>query len=197
MSSTLHVAVTEPDRTLREGLVELLSRLGHQVVGVDGIGQLSELCRVSAPDLLILDAGAVDGSLGAIVSDGGRQLPIVLLDDGSNPGLLARAAARRSVMALLSKPPQPADIEAGVVLATTRYAEIEALRAESEGLRQALEERKLVERAKGVVMRRLRLDEPTAHRRLRQLANDQHRKLVDVARKVVEAEAALALLDRS
>jgi response regulator NasT len=76
-----------------------------------------------------------------------------------------------------------------------RFEQHLALRKEGADLKQALEDRKLLERAKGVVMRRLGVDEPDAFRRMRKLASDHNRKLVDVAREVLQAEKVFGTLD--
>jgi AmiR/NasT family two-component response regulator len=74
---------------------------------------------------------------------------------------------------------------------------VAAAKQEAAGLRLALEERKLIERAKGTVMRRLKVDEADAFRRLRRLSSDRNWKVIEVARHVLNAEEVFALLDRA
>jgi AmiR/NasT family two-component response regulator len=83
-----------------------------------------------------------------------------------------------------------------IALALLRYQHFQALTMESADLRQALEDRKVIERAKGAFMRRLGVDEAEAFRRLRSLASEQNLKLVEVGRRILAAEEVFSLLDR-
>ena len=71
-----------------------------------------------------------------------------------------------------------------------RFEQFQALRREAADLKQALEDRKLIERAKGVLMKKARLDEAEAFRRLQKLASDKNRKLVEIAQMLLTAEEA-------
>jgi response regulator NasT len=94
-------------------------------------------------------------------------------------------------MAYLVKPIKQSDLGPAIAIAMRRFAQFEALRQEAADLRQALEDRKIVERAKGVLMRRAGLDEATAFRRLQKLASDRNRKLVEAAQIILMAEEAM------
>jgi hypothetical protein len=98
-----------------------------------------------------------------------------------------RALHNPYVLACLLKPVKEADLGAAIVVARRRFEEFESLRREAAQLRQALEDRKLIERAKGLVMRYAGLDEQEAFRRLRKLASDRNRKLVEVAQDILAA----------
>ena len=76
-----------------------------------------------------------------------------------------------------------------------RFEQSQALRREAADLRQALEDRKVIERAKGILMKRVRVDEGEAFRRLRKLSSEKNRKLVEVARDLMAAEEVFARLD--
>ena len=99
------------------------------------------------------------------------------------------------VMAYLLKPVTEADLAPAIALARRQFEDVQALRREAADLRQALEDRKVVERAKGAVTRRCGLSEAEAYRRLRKLATDGGRKLADVAHQVLAAEAAFAAVE--
>jgi response regulator NasT len=83
-----------------------------------------------------------------------------------------------------------------VALATLRFRHFQALAREAADLRQALEDRKVIERAKGAIMRRLRVDKEEAFRRLRSHASEQDLKLVEVGRRILAAEEVFSQLDR-
>jgi len=76
-------------------------------------------------------------------------------------------------------------------VAVKRFEETEQLRGEKESLTQTLETRKLVDRAKGILMKRLNLDEPTAHKRLQLESQKRRVSLAEIARKVMESENLL------
>ena len=93
-------------------------------------------------------------------------------------------------MGYLVKPIKQADLEPAIALAVRRFEQFEALRKEAADLRQALEDRKIIERAKGMLMKKVGLDEQEAFRRLQKMAMDKNRKLVEVAQMVLTAEQA-------
>jgi response regulator NasT len=192
----LHIAVADDETDTREYLVELLHRLGHQAVAVADGRQLAELCRVSTPDLIISDIRmpGPDGIEAVAEVNRAHPVPVILVSAYHDPALFARAAVPH-VMAYLVKPIKQADLEAAIALALPRFRHNRALAEEAAEARQALEDRKVIERAKGSVARRLRLDEEEAFRRLRKRASDVNRKLVDVAREVLAAEEAFRAFD--
>ena len=100
------------------------------------------------------------------------------------------------IMAYLAKPVKPVDLQAAVRLAMLRFGHFQSLAKEAADLRQALEDRKLIERAKGSLMRRLRVDEEEAFRRLRQAASGKNLKLVEMSRQVIAAETVFSDFDR-
>ena len=107
----------------------------------------------------------------------------------------ARADSERSIAsgvgAYLTKPIDTRELEAAIKLAAARHAECEALEAEVSKAQQALEDRKLVERAKGLLMSALKLSEQDAFRRLQMTARERNLRLADVARRIVEQQSLL------
>lgn len=99
-------------------------------------------------------------------------------------------------MAYLSKPIKPVDLQAAIGLAMRRFEQFQALRKETTDLRQALENRKVLERAKGIVMKRLAVDEQEAFRRLKRTASVANRKLIDVAQEIVTADMSFQALEK-
>ena len=118
-----------------------------------------------------------------------RETPFILVSAFDDPGLLARAEVA-PVLAYLVKPIKQADLKTAIGLAMTRFEHFQALRRETSDLRQALEDRKAIEQAKGVLMKNAAVDEQEAFRRLRQLARDSNRKMVEIARTVLLAGQA-------
>src|SRR5262249_46704834 len=100
------------------------------------------------------------------------------------------------VMAYLIKPIDPEQLKAAITLAVLRFQHYLALRKEAADLRQALEDRKVIERAKGAVIRRVGVPEAEAFRRLRRHASDHNLKLVEVAKRILAAEEVFRGLDQ-
>jgi response regulator NasT len=186
----LRVAVADDDPTTLTHFRQLLTQLGHQVVVAASTGrELVERCREAGPDLIMADIKMpdLDGIAAAEEVNRGRPVPVVLVSGYDDPESLARAEAG-PVMAYLIKPVKPPEVAAAVRLAVARFREWQqALRA--------LEERKLVERAKGALMKRLGVDEDEAYRRLWKYANDNNAKVTEVAGLVLRAEEVFLALD--
>src|SRR4051812_3239614 len=197
MSRPLRVAVADDERDVRDYMQDVLTRLGHQVVAVAETGrQLAEQVKAVAPDLVITDIKMpdMDGIETSLAVNRDRQVPVILVSAHHDAELLTRAGADH-IMGYLVKPVKEADLKTAISLAMQRFGQFLALAREASDLRQALEDRKLIERAKGVLMKRLRVDEEESFRRLRKLSSDRNRKLVEVAREVVGAEDIFHRLD--
>ena len=197
MTAPLRIAAADDERNMREYLQELLPRLGHQVVVAEGGRQLVELCRIAVPDLVITDIrlGDSDGLEAAAEINRERRVPVILVSAHHDPELRARARGEY-VMGYLVKPVKQADLETAIDMAMSRFEQVQALRRESAELRQSLDDRKMIERAKGAVMRRTGVGEDEAFRRLRKLSSNQNRKLIEVARSVMDAEEVFVELER-
>jgi response regulator NasT len=165
MSTRLRIAVAEDEPNMREYLRELLPRLGHEVALAGGGRQLVELCRAAPPDLVITDIRMeeMDGLEAVSAINQERPVPVILLS-AHNDAELRQRAAEDYVLAYRVKPVKQADLETAIDLAMCRFRHFQALRQEATDLRQALEDRKVIERAKGVIMRRLRVDEEEGFR---------------------------------
>lgn len=193
MDTSLRIVVADDEADMRDYFRKSLPRLGHQVVGVAQNGrELIEQCRVLAPDLVITDIRMpdLDGIDAAVEIYRERPVPVILVSAFHEPELIARAEADH-ILGYLVKPIKQADLGPAIALAVRRFEQFETLRHEAADLRQALEDRKVIERAKGVLMKRAGLDEPEAFRRLQRLASDKGRKLVDIAHMILMAEEAI------
>lgn len=194
MNKSLRIVVADDEVDMRDWLTRMLPRLGHEVVGVAADGQqLVDRCLEARPDLAITDIRMplLDGIQAAQRIYDDRPLPVILVSAFHDPELIARAEADH-VLAYLVKPIEQKDLAPAIAIAMRRFEQFETLRREAADLRQALEDRKTIERAKGIVMRRAALDEADAFRRLQDLASRQNRKLVEIARQLLLAEEAFA-----
>jgi response regulator NasT len=192
MTEPLRIAVADDEPDMRDYFAKILPRLGHRVVVVASTGtELVAQCRGARPDLVITDIKMpdMDGIDAAVRLYQESPVPVILVSAYHDTELIQRAEADH-IMGYLVKPIKQADLEPAIALAIRRFGQFQQLRQEANDLRQALEDRKVIERAKGILMKRGSLDEPAAFRRLQKTASDKNLKLVEVARMIVTAEEA-------
>jgi response regulator NasT len=140
------------------------------------------LVTETRPDVVVCAAGLPDGDgVEAAAEVIGTGTPVVLLSSHTDTALVERAGAA-GIMAFLLKPLRPAELAPTLDLAVARFAEVQQLR-------DTLEGRKVIERAKGALMTRYRLSEEEAFRRLRRAAMDSRRPMVEIAKALLVSEA--------
>lgn len=190
----MRVLVADDNPLVALGLSERLRSLGHQPLGPAADGsEAVELARLHEPDLYLFDIEMpeIDGLEAASrLTALGLRRPVVVITGVDDPGLVDRSIAS-GVSAYLTKPVDSRELKAALELASARHAELQALEAEVERAQQALEDRKLVERAKGLLMSALDLSEQDAFRRLQLTARERNLRLVDVAARIVEQQSLL------
>ena len=192
MTQPLRIVVADDEPDMRDYFRKILPHLGHRLVAVAENGrELVQLCLEQRPDLAITDIKMpdMDGIDAAVEIYRTLPLPVILVSAYHDPELIARAEADH-ILGYLVKPIKQSDLEPTIGLAVRRFEQFEALRKEANDLRQALEDRKVIERAKGLLMKKVGLDEQEAFRRLQKLAMDGNRKMVEVAHMVLTADEA-------
>jgi response regulator NasT len=193
MTRALRIAVADDEPRMRDYFEKILPRLGHQVVAVAQTGrELVEQCRAVHPELVITDVNMpeLDGIDAATEIYREQPLPIILVSAYHDAQLIRRAEADH-ILAYLIKPIKQADLEPAIAIAMRRFEEFQSLRQDAADLRQALEDRKIIEKAKGIFMKKTGLDEHEAFRRLQKLASEKSRKLVEIAQMILTAEEAI------
>lgn len=178
------VVILDDHERSRAGLRAAVWAAGGEVAGeARRRADVLALVRQARPDVAIFAVGLPDGDgvEAAAEVTAEAECPVVLLTSHTEPALIERARAA-GVMGFLLKPLRPPELAPALELAVARFAE-------ARGLRRKLEERKLVERAKGLLMRRQGLDEPEAFHRLRRAAMDSRRPLAEIARAVLLSES--------
>jgi two-component system, response regulator PdtaR len=194
MTSSLRIAIADDEPRMREFYQEILPLLGHQVVCAAASGtELIQGCQKTHPHLVITDIRMPDMSGIDAAREICKQepLPIILVSAHDDPELLEQAREYH-VLAYLIKPIKKQDLQPAIMIAARRFEEFESLRKEAADLRQALQDRKLIERAKGILMKRTGNDEAAAFRSLQKLARDKNRKMAQIAEMIVTAEEAFA-----
>jgi two-component system, response regulator PdtaR len=189
----LRVLIADDESIRVMSLRMQLTALGHDVVAQGSTGEEAvALAEQTHPDLAILDIKmpGMDGIEAAERIMQIRPIPILLLTAYSEEQLVARAA-ETSISAYLMKPVAEDDLLPAISLALARFRQFEALQQEVANLKDALETRKVIERAKGILMRRLNLSEEEAFHRLQKQSQDTNRKLAEVALALVTADQLL------
>jgi response regulator NasT len=193
MNQSLRIVVADDEPDMRDYFRKILPHLGHHVVAAAEDGhQLIEECQKQKPDLVITDIKMpdMDGIDAAEKIYQNKPIPIILVS-AYHDGELIKRAESDHVLGYLVKPIKQADLEPAIALAMRRFEQFEALRREAADLRHVLEDRKTIERAKGILMKKTQLDEQAAFRRLQKLASEKNLKLVELARIILTAEEAL------
>jgi AmiR/NasT family two-component response regulator len=183
----LRILVAEDETIIRLDLKETLERAGFEVCGEARDGEEAvELAREEKPDLAVLDVKMprLDGIEAARRILAERPIPIVMLTAYGHDELVTRAVDA-GVFAYLVKPFRESDLLPAIQTAKARYAELEALREEAESLAEALATRKVVERAKGLLMEQEGLSEQDAFTRLQRVSQTSGRPMKVVAEALI------------
>lgn len=193
MSERLRILLADDESLRLLSLRAQLSELGFDVVGEAGTGvEAVRLARETNPDLIFLDIKMpeMDGITAAAAISKEQNVPIILLTAFSEAELVERAV-EAGIFAYLVKPVAQGDLLPAIVLARARFAEFQSLREDYDDLREALQTRKIVERAKGILMDRRGLSETEAFEYLQRHATQQNKPIHEVADAVIQASKLL------
>ncbi len=193
MSRVLRIVAADDEPLFRELFAKFVPLVGHELVGLASSGQeLVELCAKLHPDLVISDIkmGDMDGIEAVRQICKEHPVPVILVSGYYDPELIERAQADY-VLSYLIKPVRQADLETAIAIAMRRFEEFEILRMEADHYRQTLAHRKVIERAKGIVMKRAGISEADALVRLQTLAQEKNQRLIDIAEMILTTEQAM------
>ncbi|WP_338747788.1 ANTAR domain-containing response regulator [Janibacter alittae] len=181
------VLLAEDEALIRLDLAEMLTEAGYEVVGQASNGEEAvSLAESLQPDLIIMDIKmpVMDGLTAAETIGEQRICPVIMLTAFSQKELVERARDA-GVMAYIVKPFTVSDVTPAVEVALSRWAELKALESEVADLGERLETRKAVEKAKGVLMKKLKISEAEAFRWIQKTAMDRRLGMREVADAVV------------
>ncbi|HNV41532.1 MAG TPA: response regulator [Ornithinibacter sp.] len=184
---TKRVLVAEDEAIIRLDLAEMLTEAGYEVVGQASDGEQAVALAASLkPDIVIMDVKmpVMDGISAAEQIGKERLCPVVMLTAFSQTELVERARDA-GVMAYIVKPFTASDVTPALDIALSRWAELKTLEAEVADLGDRLETRKAVDRAKGVLMTKLKITEADAFRWIQKTAMDRRMSMREVADAVV------------
>jgi len=183
----LRLVVAEDEALIRMDLAEMLVEAGYEVVGQAGDGeQAVALTRQLRPDLVLMDVKmpVLDGISAADIIGAESLAPVVMLTAFSQRELVERAT-EAGVMAYVVKPFTVADLTPAIDVARSRWVQLRTLESELADLADRLATRKLVDRAKGLLMSQLGVSEPDAFRWVQKTAMDRRLSMREVAELVI------------
>lgn len=185
----LRIVVADNESIIRMDLKEILEEAGHTVVGeaTDGVKAV-ELARKCHPDLVIMDIKMpeMDGITAAKIISNEKLAPVLLLTAFSQKEIVEKAKDS-GVLAYLVKPVKEANLFPAMEIALSRFKEFAELERELEEVKNSLETRKILDRAKGILMDAYSLSETEAYRRIQQYSMSKRKSIRDVAAAIVES----------
>jgi len=187
------VVIAEDNPTSRRCLKNQLESLGHEVIGVAKTGpEVVEMASALSPSFIVMDVAmpGMDGISAAKKITEKNSVPIIIVSGHSSDELTA-GAVEAGVFAYLVKPITKKELLPAIKLAFARFNEFRDLKNEMEGLSEALETRKLVERAKGILMKRCTVSEDEAFKLLQSYSQKENKKLKDIAEMIISASSII------
>jgi len=191
-NSATRIVIADDEPLIRIDLRENLEGLGYEVAGEASDGKHAvELARTLRPDLVLMDIKMpeMDGISALRVLTEENIAPVLLLTAYDDRELVQQASDAGAV-AYLVKPYRQSDLQPAIEVALARFGEFRTLRSELQDVREALTVRKLVERAKGLLMETQGLKEAEAFRRIQKLSMDTRKSMKDVAEAILLAHQA-------
>ena len=183
------ILIADDEALIRQDLKEILNEAGYDVVAEakDGHHAL-ELAKLTVPDMMILDIKMpnINGLEAAeeIQVALNKRIPAIILTAYNQPELIQKAGSV-GAFCYLTKPVKPQDLIASIETVKSRAKEIETLYGDISDLKEKLEIRKLVEKAKGIIMKKLSLDEPEAMHHLQKRSMNERLSIKEVAQQVI------------
>jgi two-component system, response regulator PdtaR len=193
MTRPYRFVIADDEKPVAAGLQGQLESLGYDVVAVVNDGQRAvEMCRRALPDAVFLDIEmpGMDGLAAArqIAEDPGT--PVIILTAHGHPNLIDQAV-EDGVVSYLLKPMTNPGLHAAIEVAVARAREIQVLQENVDHLKMTLRERKLIERAKGILMSRRHLNENEAFRLLQRQSQDRRIPMAKLAESIIQTDELL------
>ena len=184
------VLICDDEQIIRMSLKNKLKQLGFDEILECGDGvKAVELAMSQIPDIAILDVAMplLDGISAAREIRKKLKIPIILLTACYDPDTVKRAR-ENGIAAFLTKPLREQDLWPAIELAFAHAEEIETLKEQVEDLKETLETRKIIEKAKGVLMHKEGLSEPEAFRKMQKLSMDKRKSMRQIAEAILLTE---------
>lgn len=186
------IVIADDESIVRTDLKEMLTSLGYLVVGEVGDGRSAvNVARELKPDAVIMDVKMpdMDGIEAAKILTEEQIAPVILLTAYGQKELVERAK-EAGVVGYLVKPFREADLSPAIEIATSRFNEFRIMQQEVQDLQNALETRKLVDRAKGILMDTQGMSEADAFRKIQKMSMNTRKSMREVAEAIILAKQA-------
>ncbi|MGL5270593.1 MAG: ANTAR domain-containing response regulator [Selenomonadaceae bacterium] len=187
--NAIKIVIADNESIIRMDLRELLEEAGHEIVGeaVDG-RRAVDLTRKYRPDLVIMDIKMpeMDGIAAAKIIAQEKLAPVLLLTAFSQPEIVERAKDS-GVLAYLVKPVRESNLFPAMEIALSRFQEMQALESELDNVKNSLEMRKTLDRAKGILMDAYNLSEAEAYRRIQQYSMIKRKTIKEIAESIIRS----------
>jgi len=201
MAKGLKVLIAEDEYVNLMGLRINLEDLGHEVIGEARDGEEAvKLATELDPDLILMDINmpGIDGiqaieEINRIREDAGKEIIPVIIISGYHDQNLVDRANEVGVFAYLVKPVREEELKVAIEVCLARFREFQELKKEYQRVKDSLEARKLIEKAKGILMYRNNLKEDEAMKVLQRKSRGSNKKLVDIAKEIIEADRILSI----
>jgi response regulator NasT len=183
------VLVIDDHEPSRRHLVRTLTETKYEIAGEGSSGEAAlRLARSAAPDVIVMAVGLpdMDGIEAAREMMRAQPVPIVLITSHYDTATIERAK-QAGVMGYLVKPLRAEELSPTIELAVTRYQDFLSLHQENSTLKENLESRKLIERAKGLLMEQRKLSEEQAYRLIKRTSMNMRKPMADVAQAIILA----------
>jgi response regulator NasT len=191
MRRVLVVDDHDPSRTR---LIRTLKKCGYEIAGEAASGKVAlVLARTAAPDVILMAVGLgdIDGIETARDMMQATPLPIILITSHYDAATIDRAKLA-GVMGYLVKPLRAEELSPTIELALTRFQDVVSLQEENSTLKETLEARKLIERAKGLLMKQKNLSEDQAYNLIKKASMNLRKPMADVAQAILLAGGLLS-----
>jgi response regulator NasT len=192
VSNKLRILVAEDDAGSRQLLTEVLDSLGYEVVAAVATGvEAAERAREMKPDAVLLDVHMPEGSgieAAEVISRTTPGIAVILFSGDETISISDKEAVTTGAVAFLPKPTPPRMLDSTIRLAVMRAAALRSARKDATDAKAALEARKTIERAKGILMRRTACSEAEAYRILQRSSQDRSKPMVEIAKAVLDSE---------
>lgn len=191
MTQSLRILIAEDEFLVLMATKSYVEKLGHEVVGVATDGEMAvEMALEKKPDLVIMDINMpnLDGIDAIKKINESLFIPSIIVSGYHDEQLINRATDE-GVLYYLLKPIDIEELKIAINISLAKFEEFKKLQEELQSTKNALEARKYIEKAKGIMMDRMNLKEPEAMKRLQKMSRDKNKKLVVIAKELIEADS--------
>ncbi|MYL35839.1 response regulator [Pontibacillus yanchengensis] len=193
MKKSLRVMIAEDEMLVLMGIKSNLEDLGYEIIGEAKDGEEAvEIALDQKPDLILMDISMpkLDGIEAIKRINEQVFIPSIIISAYHDESLIQRAS-EEGVFSYLVKPVDTKDLKVAIEITLAKFEEFKELRSELNDTQKALEARKYIERAKGILMENKNLKEPEAMKKMQTMSRNKNKKLVEIAKNIIEMESLL------